>query len=174
MRQIDYQYGSTITPFICVSAIYGYAVLQKFLIRFKSKKNQQIITFGPALLLIVSVASTVFLWGQLPVGKSSWFWFFIRPLPEKALMDETIKKIDSSRSVSVTNNIGAHFSQRQYFYNYPINAQKADYTVIYLGDPYAWPSGDEQDSVLSEMKSDPNYEIIASQGDFYAFKRKNL
>lgn len=89
-------------------------------------------------------------------------------------MDEVKGTIPSTYSVSVTNNIGAHFSQRQLLYNYPINAQSADYTVILLGDQYAWPTGDEQKRVLQLLLADKNYELLTHINNFYEFKRRAL
>lgn len=166
MRQIDYQYSSNITPFLIISSIFGFIQLNKIV-----RKKLRIYS---KVWLIVAILIGTFLWGELPVGKSTWFWFFITPLPEKKLMQQISTRIDSEYTVSVTNNIGSHFSQRQYLYNFPINAQTADFTVVYLGDPYAWPSGEEQLRVLKEMQNNPEYDMIASQGSFFAFKKKTL
>ena len=82
--------------------------------------------------------------------------------------------VDSKYSVSATNNIGAHFSQRQFLYYFPISAKTADYSIIYLGDPYAWPSGDDQKRAVDELLVSKSHELIAHQGNFYAFRRKSL
>jgi uncharacterized membrane protein len=165
MRQIDYQYGSTIMPFIFISAIYGFTVFTRY---FKQKK-QLLLSFLGLIFII-----TVYLWGEFPIGKSQWFWFFITPLPEKQIMKQVEKQIDSRYSVSATNNIGSHFSQRQFLYNFPVNALSSDYSIIYLGDPYAWPSGDEQKAMVNSLLASPTYEVISHQGNFYAFKKKNI
>jgi len=163
MRQIDYQYGSTITPFVLISAIFGFGVLMRF---FSEKKNIIIMYLGVIFL------STVYFWGEFPVGKSQWFWFFITPIPEKQALDRIVKSIDSKKTVSVTNNIGSHFSQRQFLYNFPIKSDTSDYSVVYLGDPYAWPSGEEQRIQVRNLLNNTNYELLAQEGNLFAFKKK--
>lgn len=163
MRQIDYQYGSTITPFIFISAIYGYTV---FIHIFKHKKNMLHV------YLSVMFVIAVYLWGEFPVGKSQWFWMFITPVPERQALHGLEKAIDSSKTISVTNNIGSHFSQRQFLYNFPIKADSSDYSVVYLGDPYAWPSGEEQRVQVQKLLNNPQYELITQEGNLFAFKKK--
>ena len=160
MRQIDYQYGSLITPFIVISSIYGFAALRK-------KISPRYIAIYLSLCMFI----TVYLWGELPVGKSQWFWFFISPIPEKQTLQQIKKQIDSNSSVSATNNIGAHFSQRQYLYNFPIHAQDSDYVVVYLGDPYAWPSGEVQQDQVNKLLHNSHYEVLVQKGNLFVFKR---
>ncbi len=174
LRQIDYQYTATITPFVCISAVYGFNVFQELLRKYFQKIHFKHAKIFPIYLLVFSTLISVYFWGQMPIGKSQWFWFFIRPLPEKQIMKEVEAQIGSSYSVSATNNIGSHFSQRKYLYNFPIRAQEADFTVVYLGDPYAWPGGPEQQQMVDRMLKDPNYGIIASEGNFFAFRRIGL
>lgn len=161
MRMIDYQYTSGITPWIFISAIYGYDVV--------SKRVPGWVLNG---IVVATVILSVYFWGELPWGRHSRFWFFHTIQPEKSTIDAVVPEIPSKVSVSATNNIGAHFSEREYLYTYPINAQKADYDVILLGDQYAWPSGDEQSRVLQLLLKDKNYLLIAHNDNFYAFKRQ--
>ena len=86
-------------------------------------------------------------------------------------MDLVAKMIPSTASVSVTNNIGSHFSERQYLYNYPEMASSAAYTVVLLGDQFAWPSGDQQKQILESLLKNSSYRLIARKDNFYAFKR---
>ena len=160
MRMIDYQYTSGITPWIFISAIYGFAALSK---RIPIKTLSYVVA--------VCVVVSVYAWGELPFGPHSRFWFFHTIQPEKVTMDAVAASIPTKASVSATNNIGAHFSEREFLYTYPINADKADYDVILLGDQYAWPSGDEQGRVLHVLLADKNYTVIAQNDNFYAFKR---
>jgi uncharacterized membrane protein len=167
LRQIDYQYNCTIVPFLMIAAIQGYAVLQKMMGN-QSKKSSAMIIGWVSVCMVIGL----YMWGEFPVGKSQWFWHFITPVAERQAMQQVADNIDSSQSVSVTNNIGSHFSQRQYLYNFPINADTADYTVVYLGDPYAWPSGDQQTKTVQSLLQNPGYSLISQQGNFFAFKKK--
>jgi len=89
-------------------------------------------------------------------------------------MEHVERLVPSSKSLSVTNNIGSHFSQRQFVYNYPVNAQIADYTVVYLGDAYAWPSAEAQKNMLDSLLKNSAYKLFAQKGNFYAFRRIGL
>lgn len=162
MRMIDYQYTSGITPWIFTSSIYGLALLKN--------NARKIMVF----LFVVAIVITTYVWGEFPYGPHSRFWFFHTILPEKSTMDQVTKMIPASASVSVTNNIGAHFSERQYLYNYPEMASSAQYVVVLLGDQFAWPSGDQQKQALEALLANTNYKLIAQSGKFYAFKRLSL
>ncbi len=172
MRMIDYQYTSGISPWVFVSSIYGFAVAESML-RTKTfvKKNSWIIL---SVIVGACILGSAYYWGELPYGVHSRFWFFHTVQPEKTVMKQVAKSIPSRYSVSATNNIGAHFSERKILYNYPINATIADYVVVLLGDQYAWPSGDEQKRVLQSLLKDKDYQLIAQSGLFFAFKRQTL
>lgn len=158
-RQIDYQYTSDIIPFLFIAAIDGYR-------RIRSK-------YLPYIVGICMVVSTI-LWGELPLGLQSRLYYFTSVLPEKDVMKKVEASISSVYTVSVTNNIGSHFSQRERLYNFPINALLADYSIAMLGDQYAWPSGDAQKIAVDQLLASPDYELIVQQNNFYAFKRKKL
>lgn len=174
MRQIDYQYTSTMTPFTFIAAIHGYKVFQRFISSMIKHNILSLHKNVAAGWLALSIVISVLLWGELPIGKNSRFYFFMTALPEKKIMKEVSAHIDSKYSVSATNNIGAHFSQRQFLYNFPINGLVADYSIIYLGDPYAWPSGDAQKDYVDQLLASPAYELVAHEVNFYAFKKKIL
>lgn len=172
MRQIDYQYNSAIIPFILISSIYGYKTYTNIVHKFEKKyKELKKYSLSISWVIITLVLST-YLWGNLPSGRWSWFWTFITPPPEKTVMKQIADSIGPEYSVSVTNNIGAHFSQRRVLYNFPIAAESADWSVVYLGDPYAWPSGDAQQAAVERLLANPQYEEVASQSGFYAFRKK--
>lgn len=172
MRQIDYQYTSGITPWIFISSIYGYSKVVEILAKFKKTKKYmyQIVTLGLCTALFFSVRQ----WGELPFSIHNRLWLFTTIQSEKWVMDKVIHSIPSNFSVSATNNIGAHLSQRKYLYNYPINASASDYVLVKMGDQYAWPSGEEQQRVLQSLLRDRNYQLFAQYGYFFAFRRVSI
>lgn len=173
MRSIDYQYTSLMTPFIAVSAIYGFSRLQNYYSKEHSINRNSIDNGFVGIFILVFLFSNYF-WGEFPVGKSQWFWHFITPVSERQRMKTISESIDSKYSVSVTNNIGAHFTQREFVYNFPLYFDKSDYSVIYLGDTYAWPSGREQIKAVQDLLKNPSYVLIAQEGNFFAFKKRSL
>lgn len=174
MRQIDYQYNSTIAPFIFITAIDGYVVLRNLLNKIKNNKFGKKVAMILPVFLLSAVIITSYLWGELPFARQSRFSYFTTMQKDMEIMQKVTSSLDSKYSVSVTNNIGAHVSGRKYLYNYPINAQKADFVLIQLGDQYAWPSGKEQEKALQYLLVNPDYHLISQQGNFYAFKKANL
>lgn len=174
MRMIDYQYTGIVTPFIFISAVIGYDRVNQ---KIKSIRNKMLRKYGgKALAIIVSamVAGSSVGWGELPFGLQSRFKYFTTPQAEKRVMEKAVKNISSKYSVSVTNNIGARVSQREKLYNFPIYSDKADYVFVQLGDMYAWPSREEQQNALSALLQNSSYKLIIQQGNFYAFRKKEL
>lgn len=163
MRQIDYQYVSDLIPFLLTSAISGLDVLRR------KVRSLGAVVVG---VLVVSMGIASYLWGEIPLTREDRFFFFTWAFPETEIMRHVATSIDSSYTVSATNNIGAHFSARQFLYNFPVNAETADFSVVLLGDQYAWPSGDAQRQALERLLASRNHEVIAQQGNFYAFRRK--
>lgn len=174
MRIIDYQYTSDITPFLFVSAIKGYAVIASAIqSRFRGVYRRR----GNAILLIAFIACVAWAsvsWGELPYGRQSRFYYFMTPLPEKAVMQQVEAAVKPMYTVSATNNIGAHFSGREFLYAFPVNALSSDFVIAKLGDQYAWPSGEEQEAMVDRLLHSPDYTLFAQQNDFYAFKKKNI
>lgn len=174
MRQIDYQYTSDITPFLFVAAIEGFIVIRSFILRNVAGRKRKRLSGVVAGILVTAIAASVIVWGELPLGIQSRFLYFISPQPEKAMMEHVEASIPSVYTVSATNNIGAHFSEREFLYNFPVNALSADYAVAMLGDQYAWPSGDAQRQAVDQLLKSTDYTLIAHQGNFYAFKKNIL
>lgn len=173
MRQIDYQYTSGITPFVFVSAIYG---LRRVLLWTKhlSKNYVRSVAVGMWTLLFCIVSVTSYMWGEIPLTNQDRYYFFIWAIPEKQSMMKVREMIGATASVSATNNIGSHFSNRETLYNFPVNATQADYAVALLGDQYAWPSGDAQVEAVETLLNSPDYTLILQDGDFFAFERNHL
>ncbi len=174
LRQIDYQYTSDITPFLFVAAIEGYAIVSAFVSgRLQSKYGRHLLRFLPGIVM-TSIGVTAILWGELPVGMQSRFLYFTSSQPENSVMRQVEVVVKPMYTVSATNNIGAHFSEREHLYNFPLNALSADYSIALLGDQYAWPSGDAQKSAVDELLKSPDYTLIIHDHNFYAFKKKGL
>jgi uncharacterized membrane protein len=168
MRQIDFQYNSVIAPFIFIAAIEGFAIVwRKFV-----KKNKEAARYMAAWFVFCMILSS-YLWGELPVGRDTRFGSFIKPQKNIPLMQSVTHQISSSYTVSATNNVGAHVSERKVLYNFPVGAQTADYVVVKLDDPYAWPSRAEQQKMVETLLHDRHYTIMVRDGDFYVFRKKN-
>ncbi len=172
MQTIDYQYNSIITPFVFISGVFGFAKVYAWCnIR---KPHDLILRNLPMIWLVGSVVFTAWFWGELPGMQTTRFFLFTTPQPESQMVRRVARQIDARYSVSVSNNIGAHFSQRQYLWNFPVNYTIADYVVINLGDPFAWPSDEEHRRVLIDLQNDEHYTRFIQYGQLYVFKRKGV
>jgi len=173
MRMIDYQYTSAITPFIFISAIFGFSALKRFLVkRLQMKPIVRWIPVGILSVVLLCAGYATYQWGEFPFSPTSRFKTFTTVPHHKDRMDWVKHYIPQSASVSATNNLGAHYSQRKILYNFPIGAMKAEYSVVLLGDYYAWPSGEVQQATVDALLSDTGYELLAHDDNFYAFKKK--
>lgn len=161
MRLIDYQYTAGITPWIFVSEIYGFLFASRWI------DKQALVAF-----VIVTTLASVWFWGELPVGSRTRFVYFQTAPFEASAIRRVKLDVPSNATVSVTNNIGAHFSSREFVYNFPVKADSVDYDVVLLGDQYAWPSGDEQKNTVLALLANRNYKLISQEGLFYAFKHR--
>jgi uncharacterized membrane protein len=169
MRIIDYQYSSSVIPWIFISAIYGYKNVLLLFQKIRTHLHRKFIISVCGMILLSS-----YVWGELPFEKTSRFFYFTSDQSENALLRRLEKEIGPQFSVSATNNVGAHFSERQYIYYFPLNAQSVDYVIAKLGDQYAWPSGDEQFAKVTALFHNPQYELFAQDGNVYAFRKIKL
>lgn len=168
MRSIDFQYTSVIIPFIFIAAVNGLAFIARM---FQKGRNAKRIR--SAILVVVALAAvwSSYYWGVLPYQRMSLWWLYFRQPPGYTTIKSVVQSIPSNATVSVTNNLGAQVSQRQYLYNFPVNAFSADYVLVKLDDRNAWPSLDQQRQVEASLSANPAYELIAREASFSAFRR---
>ncbi|HSW97440.1 MAG TPA: DUF2079 domain-containing protein [Candidatus Saccharimonadales bacterium] len=164
-HQIYYQYSASITPFIFISAIYGFKIFLKIFPRFQ----KQIIYY----LLITTVLNAYF-FGPLPGSKHPSLTMFDSPLNDAAVIENFLTDIPKRYSIAATNNVGAHLSHRQKIFTIPVGIDQADIVIFLLNDTYAQPSLDAQKKIAEKLKSDKNYIEVFKQGDFIVFEKRNL
>jgi uncharacterized membrane protein len=171
MRTIDYQYNSVIISCLFICVIEGYTVVSGVLkkMRLTRRASKIIIVW-----FMGSVITGSYVWGVLPHGLQSLSWLYMRKQVGMDQVKQVIASIPSESSVSVTNNIGSQVAERRVLYNFPVGARDADYVLVKLDDPSAWPSKYEQQKVVQELQVDPHYELIAHIASFSAFARKDL
>jgi len=166
LRQIYYQYTSTIIPFIFISGIYG---MKQFI-----KWFPKIPKFYIATYLLIFTLFSAYSFGPLPGAKNPNTNMFTKPYPNKKTVENLLSKIPEKYSVSSTNNLGAHLSHRQTIYTVPIGIDKADVILFLLNDGFAQPSLAAQVKMANDMKADKNYIKVIEEGDFIVFKKKGI
>lgn len=163
LHQIYYQYSSSITPFIFISAIYGVSNLKKW---FPKISNAIYIYY-----IIIFAVLSAYLAGPLPGTLNPNINMFIKQYPEKKIVENVLSSIPKNLSVSATNNLGSHLSQREKIYTVPVGVDQANMVLFLLNDPFAQPSLEAQKQIAENMKKDKNYLKIFEMGEFIAFKK---
>ncbi len=164
LHQIYYQYSATITPFLFIATIFSLHYIQRVF------KNVSIIYIS--LVLLGSTFFSVYDYGPLPFSKSPNIDMFVKPQKNAKEIEAVLKKIPVEKSVSASNNLGAHLSQRREIYTIPLGLENADYIAILLGDLFAQPSPMYQKQLVEKYKKNNTYQLLSEIGDFYLFKKR--
>ena len=164
MRGIDNHYAAIIMPFVFISAIFGVNEILKRKILDSKKIILIIITFTLAMSYYK---------GLLPYSKDSSLKLF---LTHKSEMDSVKiwenKLRDENISVSVSESIGAHFSQRIKMYSYSETYKYADYLLIMRNDIYNdWLDKKQAIKDYEKLKTDKGYNMIYKDNDLEVYKK---
>jgi uncharacterized membrane protein len=164
MRGIDHHYTAVIIPFIFISAIYGIRrILERKVI------NVNIIAF---LIVLFSLIFSYYK-GLLPFSKEFPSYIF---QDEKTNIDNIniwrTKLKDENISVSVTEKLGSHFSQRIKLYRFSESYKYADYVLILRNDIYYdWLDKKQAIKDYKKLKEDSRYNMIYQENDFEVYKK---
>ncbi|KKR77083.1 MAG: hypothetical protein UU21_C0001G0137 [Candidatus Levybacteria bacterium GW2011_GWA2_40_8] len=157
LHQIYYQYSATITPFIFITAILGIKKINE-MFPFVGKGSLVIATLLFSLLAQDS-------YGPLPFSNKPQDEMFKKPRENREVIKSALSQIPKNASVSASNNIGAHLSQRQKIYTIPEGIGITDYVAIYL-------SKDEKtQQSFKKVSEDGHYVLIFSNKTFYMFRK---
>jgi uncharacterized membrane protein/pimeloyl-ACP methyl ester carboxylesterase len=166
LHQIYYQYSSTITPFIFISAIFGVRFLIK---RFK------FISYGNiAVYLIFMTLISQYYLGPMPGSKKPNIDMFIKQLSYSTEIDNFLNDIPTRYSIAATNNLGSHLSRRRNIFTIPLGIDKADVILFLLNDQFAQPSLKTQKDMAKQMEKDRRYELVYKLNDFIVFEKRGL
>lgn len=166
LHEIYYQYTATLTPFIFISAIYGI----KNLIRIQPYLSFKLIS---VYILSFSILSS-YLFGPLPFAKYPNTKMFTDKLDYANKVEEYLKSINKEHSVSSTNNLGSHLSERRYLYNVPNGIGRVDYVTFLIRKPYDESGKIEDLKILTQVKLDKRYKKVYEYQDFIVFKKVSL
>lgn len=165
LQQIVYQYTAAITPFLFISAIYAIKNLKNLLPKIPISFYVILITLGT----LYSVLN----YGPLPFSKKAQIDMFTKPLENRKTIDKILSKIPQEYSVSATNDLGSHLSQRQKIYTIP-QVANADIVAFLIRKETFSISRKEELQTLEKLKNDKNYVDIFKDGEFILFQKKNL
>ncbi len=166
LHEIYYQYSSSITPFIFISAIYGMSNL-------KNKVPKINVNACVFFIFFFSFLSSIIL-GPLPGSLKPNIDMFTKPQPDRKTIDDFLSSIPGKFSIAATNNLGSHLSHREAIYTIPVGMNKADIILFLLNDPFAQPSLNAQKQFAKQMEHDKNYIEVFKKDDFIVFEKRNL
>jgi len=164
MRGIDNHYAAVIIPFVFISSIFGV----KELIKRKILDGKKI-----SILIIVFTLIMSYYKGLLPYSKDSSLKLFLTQRSEinSVKIWENILK-NENISVSVSESLGPHFSQRKKIYRFSGTYKYADYVLILKNDIYNdWLDKKQSTKDYEKLKSDKGYNIIYEDNDFGVYKK---
>lgn len=162
LKSIHYHYAAAIIPFIYISAIYGFKKISAF-----PFMNQKVLI---GYVLIAAIFST---WanGVLPGSRYPHLDVYTRRLSYKEDVYKFIESIPPELSVATTNNIGAHFTQREHIYTLPQGFESADIIVFLLTDKYENPIIIE---LANDLSQNPSYIELVHIEEFRAFAKRSV
>ncbi len=99
---------------------------------------------------------------------------FTKQLENKFVVKTIIDSIPKNLSVSSTNNLGSHLSQRENIYTIPYGMDRADAIVFLLERGYSEIDYQTQLKMIEKLKSDPMFTLEFEDTNFYLFLRRNL
>jgi uncharacterized membrane protein len=164
MRGIDNHYAAVIIPFVFLSAIFGAKEIQ----RRKLLNTKKI-----SIILMVFTLLMSYYKGLLPYSKDSSISKF---LDKKSEMDSVKvwenKLKDENISVSVSESLGPHFSQRKKVYRFSATYKYADYVLLLRNDIYNdWLDKKQSVEDYEKLKADKGYNMIYQDNDLEVYKK---
>ncbi len=109
--------------------------------------------------------------GPLPGSKNPNIDMFTKPQKNKEIITTVLARIDKKKTVSATNNLGAHLSHRQIIYTIPVGVAKTDF-VVFLLDKSSWPvSYQEQKEMVQDLRLNSSYSVFFEKDNFIVFKK---
>lgn len=161
MRNTFFHYTAVITPFIFISAMFGFRNCIRLL------RKEHIVPWF--LAGIFMVPTLYFFTTKSPIFIRS----FTSPRPEQARAVEWQKKLkDESIRVSVSGNIAPLFSSRRYLYNFAQHSYlKAEYVVISTDDVYNGYQHDKSKEHYKDLIDDVRYKLLFRENKFEVYKR---
>ena len=121
-------HSAALIPIFTVAAIYGVKTLSKWQKRFSVKEL--------SVLVLIASALMGYVFAPFPIPGAANVW---APASFVSLPDPRVQEIRSlvgkDASVSVQNNIGAHFSQNKEIYRYPSRIDLVDVVILRLESP---------------------------------------
>ncbi len=161
LQQIYYQYTAVISSFLFLSVIYGIYTIRKFEPRIP-------FLFFSSYLTIMTLLGA-YLYGPLPGAREANLAAITKPQEDREVLDRMLHQIPLAASVSASNNIASHLSERERIYVIPNGIGQADYVVIYKGRSN---TNAKDSEILTDLRNNPIYEPYFENNATIFFKKR--
>ena len=171
MRNVIYQYTSVITPFVYISAVYGFYNI------VNCKTLKAFRKYIPYILLIIIVGCTAlfsYFKSPLPYSREKDVHPFL--WPQKEATDANLwKNILANKKLKImaTGQIAPLFSSRRYVYLFSSRYDLADYIVLSLNEIYNYPEKDKLVPIYEKLIKDKLYTRIYKNENVEVFRKNN-
>ncbi len=166
---IHFHYVAPLVPFLIWSAILG--------VKRLAGVSVGLARALPVAMLVGVLASGWLMgplpvWSELPLG-SQYKADSYRPDAHDKVIRRALKLVPEHASISATNQLGAHLSERERVFTFP-TVDNADYVVVDEVNPsYGDARGtSDQAAAVVSLREDPRYKLIFSDDGVLIFKAK--
>jgi uncharacterized membrane protein len=166
MKNIIFQYTSVITPFVFISAIYGF-------VKIKDKFPKININYLGSLILI-SVLLFSWVKSPLPWSMEAEVIQFLYPVENIKGINEWVQKLsDENLVISTTAPLAPHFTHHKTIYIFDNRFEKSDYIVIAKSDivGHRYPYDTNIDVIYLALQKSKLFEKIYAVGDLEVYKK---
>ncbi len=177
MKTIFLQYTSAIIPFVFIASIFGFKKTvdkydgwyKKYLIRYLRISWQSVLLIW--IISMTILGSAIF--GALPVGYNN-ASYVLYAKEGTDVINRLEQLIPARYSVSATNSVGAHFSERKYIYTFPIKANSADVIVVLEHASFEIVDNGVIQRTVDFLEDGKNYIEVYHKDNLYVFEKKGL
>jgi uncharacterized membrane protein len=166
MRNIYYHYTAVITPFVVISAIYGF----RFFIGVMKGAQKYSWLFIAVLIVCTFYFSDTL--SPLPLAVRQEVLPFTSPLNERFDASIWQKKLSNEKlKIMTSGRIAPLFTSRRYFYTFSNRYDLADYVVLSRDDVYNGYENELSKPAYEKLIRDPGYMKIYINDTFEVYKK---
>ncbi|MBU6389864.1 DUF2079 domain-containing protein, partial [Patescibacteria group bacterium] len=168
MHSIQFQYTSSIIPFACIAMVFGLARLRAWIAPHLGSRTVPILV----VYCLIGLAIGTWVWSPLPGMREANLTPFTTHLPAGKDLDKLSRSLPKNASVSTTDHLSPHFSERENIYPFPQGIGDADYLIIKDDDdPLGFSSWDAMQQQILELRTDPRYNRIYQYGTVEVYQK---
>ena len=172
LRTIFFQYTSVITPYVFLSAVFGWAWWKRWVTKRRAAR------WSPSrerwlLIGMIGLSLTfVWRWSPLPGTRNAHDALQIfTSSPYRTDINAIQRLVKPADTLAVTNNIAPQFTERDSIWAFPEHLDQADGIIALVGGIYEYASPDQMAQTIIQLKSDPAWTLAYHHQDLYYFRR---